>query len=207
MILLVAFVVGCPVMVLLTSVFKVVFYVAMIDKQLDGLKCSLDKIFTSGVTEDSKDLYLESNASFHKIDYSKRVQECRKIYNLIYDNSELINASHGLMILFYLAIMVLMLILRLYEMFTIYVGDLPSHHIFGSGYSVALAGVVIVTTIVYCQQAQNTVSNYCFQSRLRSKLSIYSWKILIRPSAGFKRTFIKNNLSRSESFSRTSIVK
>lgn len=125
-----------PMLFLLMIVFKFVFYVNIVNHQLQ----LLEKLFKDAmqyepvkVIESNIDVYLTQVKSSTPID-DKTLNKLRvvwKIYNVIYDNGALINQSIGLTVLSLLMGLVIALTVSGYEIFVTVVGGRPLQNIPG----------------------------------------------------------------------------
>lgn len=117
-----------PVFFLIMIVYKFVFYVGMINNQLEFLAKLLENIF---VRKSSKivDNFPKKHVKFD--DPIRKLRAARQIYNFIYHNSTLINDSLGLTILVLLAVLVTSLTACGYKIFVIIIGGLPTDEIPG----------------------------------------------------------------------------
>lgn len=120
-----------PIFFFLTIMNKYIFYVGMINHQLEFLRNLIGSIFKS---ESPQTINIVENMNFHlksvkpmtsADDLMKKFRAARKIYNIIYENGILINESNGLTILVMLISLVIALTVSGYEMFVIIIGGLP----------------------------------------------------------------------------------
>jgi 7tm Chemosensory receptor len=150
-----------PVLFLFLIAYKFIYFVVMINEQLQFLDFLLDNFFNQDQIQ-PLEIYV---TKFKKVKPVKtlenratKLQAGRRIFNLIQENSEIVNRSHGMEVLIYMNIMVTFLILKTYELFTIFVGTVSSQKTPEAVYFNCITTVIIVTTIYYCQQTQNLVS-------------------------------------------------
>lgn len=145
---------------LVLTVYKFIFFVVMVNRQLEGLTFTLTKIFDEKMGEVEhlhvQIISLKQTRSNHE--RLVKIQAARKIYNLIHENSELVNSSNGLTVLICIVAHAGLLVLKSYEMFTIFVGGEVSGKIPEATYCIVIAIAEIVSMVAYCQKTENAVS-------------------------------------------------
>lgn len=116
-----------PVFFLGVVVYKFVFYVGMVNSQLEFVGTLLEKVFKK------EPMRIIDNISFHLTsvkfvkppeDPLKRLRVVWKIYNQIYESGVLVNDSLGLTILIILTSLVVTLTVSGYEIFVILIGGM-----------------------------------------------------------------------------------
>ena len=115
---------------LLMIVFKYVFYVGMVNNQLEELKELLVNTFKqqeSEIIENGKSITVLST-----MDPLCKLRACWRIYNIIYENGLLINESQGLTVLMCLGSLIVALSISGYQLFVIIVGGMLSSQIPGN---------------------------------------------------------------------------
>jgi hypothetical protein len=112
-----------PIIFLLSTVFKFIFYVHMINAELDLLKKLIEGIFNvPKVTILEKDInFIPVKAARDSESPFRKFVSAKKIYNMIYENAVLVNDSMGLTVLMLLIATVITLTASGYEMFVILV--------------------------------------------------------------------------------------
>lgn len=123
-----------PYFFLFLIVYKFVFYVGMVNEQLMSLKSLLEGLFTHNQAS-KKSVNRFSFASWEQHSRSsellknlkseellRKLRASRKIYNLVFDNSTLINESLGLTVLILLICLVIVLTATGFEIFITVVG-------------------------------------------------------------------------------------
>lgn len=125
-----------PILYLLLIVYKFIFYVGMVNKQLNFVGKLLHETFKNPPpikTIDNKNmhsLYVKPAKNCEE-DHFKKLLATRKIFNLVYENGLLVNDSNGFTILIVLLDLVVALTASGYEIFVIIVGGLPVEKIPG----------------------------------------------------------------------------
>lgn len=161
MMIFVLLVITPPIIFLLLSVHKFIFFVAMVNSQIEALTSILARLF-DGKPIEVDHVHLKSyNAkpSKTRIELSIKLQAAKHIYDLIHENGELVNRSHGLTVLVFIVLTIVMLIARTYEIIITYIGALPMEKLPGAVYSNVLASAVILSTVAYCQRTKSLVSS------------------------------------------------
>jgi hypothetical protein len=114
-----------PIIFVLLTVFKFVFYVQMINFELKMLSNLVEGIFQpqSPKVIDELDLHLIT-VKPHKFydDVFKKFVSAKKIYNILYENGSLLNESMGFTMLVLLIVLVITLTASGYQIFVILVG-------------------------------------------------------------------------------------
>jgi hypothetical protein len=150
---------------LVLAVFKYLFFVDIIYYQLELLisvlanKTQLHVEIANGF----EGLLIDTiNVSSRKGNFQllKRLKTARKVFRLIIENVDLVNSSNGLTVLTYMTVMVIMLISRCYEVIVIDMEALPQESFIASVYGMALASVIITTTVGYCQRTTSMVMHW-----------------------------------------------
>lgn len=125
-----------PIFFMLMIAFKFVFYVNIVNHQLQ----LLEKLFEDSmqndpvkVIESNIDVYLTQVKSSKPVDDTRlnKLRVVWKIYNVIYDNATLINQSIGLTVLALLMGLVIALTVSGYEIFVMVLGGIPLQNIGG----------------------------------------------------------------------------
>lgn len=123
-----------PLLFLNTVVFKFVFYVGIINNQLEFMIKLLDDIFKY------RPIRIIDNINYHLTtvkpaktpeDPMKKLRAVWKIYNIVYDNGLLVNRSFGLTLLAMLGSLVILLTISGYQAFVIMIGELPAGRTLG----------------------------------------------------------------------------
>lgn len=144
---------------LLVTVYRFLFFVEIINKQLETLGFLLETHIQCGeVSEDLfvQSIYLRMMKSSNGV--LRKLKAARRIYNLIYMNGNLANSINGLPVLVYIVLMVIAILLKSFEMFVLSVKLSPIKDFAGAICSILLASAVTITTVVYCQETLDTVS-------------------------------------------------
>lgn len=125
-----------PMFFLLTIMNKYIFYIGMMNHQLEFLTILIKSVFKS----EPQPINIVENINFHLKsvkpmtsveDPMRKFRAARKIYNIIYENGTLINESNGLTILVMLISLVIALTVSGYEVFVIIIGGLPVERAMG----------------------------------------------------------------------------
>lgn len=116
-----------PIFFLVMVEYKFVFYVDMVNRQLEFLKQLLEDIFKCQVIKNIDDFNFHLTVRPVKVpdDPIRKLRAAWKIYMKIYDISGLINDSIGLTVLVMLMSLVIALTVSGYEIIVILVGGLP----------------------------------------------------------------------------------
>lgn len=121
-----------PIFFLIMIVCKYVFYVGMVNHQLECLDSAIETVITF------PPIKIIDNINFHLLPLKpvkqldgplKKINAVRKIYNLIYANGNLINDSVGLTILILLVTLITTLTATGYKLFVIIIGGLEMNEI------------------------------------------------------------------------------
>lgn len=124
------FVLILPMIFLMMISFKLTFYVRMINIKLKLLKNILEDIYTHLKLGQTMVVTCTTIKSIEPLEnHSSKLIVARRIYNLIYENGILINASNGLTILILLMTLVVSLTASGYELFVMMVGGMPKNGI------------------------------------------------------------------------------
>lgn len=124
-----------PMLFLSMVVYKFIFYVCMINHQLAFLKVILDDVFKVKTIKpiETINLHLTIIKPVNtKVDELKKLRIISKVYNIIYENGSLINASHGFTMLILLLSVVLAITVSGYELFVIALGGFPREQLAGN---------------------------------------------------------------------------
>lgn len=123
-----------PIIFVLLTVFKFVFYVQMINHELKMLSNLVEGIFRlqSPKIIEQLDLHLIS-VKPHRFydDVFKKFVSAKKIYNILYENGSLLNGSMGFTMLVLLIVLVITLTASGYQIFVILVGGTEEKTIAG----------------------------------------------------------------------------
>lgn len=131
------FIGAAPVFFLMMIVYKFVFYIDLINRQLEALK----ELFRELFLDDSSLTMINCNQkaainvlhAIHVRDNSvRKLYTMRKIYNLIHENGELASSSNGLTIMVLIVVVVISLTSGGYNIFVTIVGDFPKDQIIGN---------------------------------------------------------------------------
>lgn len=122
-----------PIMFLVLVVYKFVFFVCMVNNQLEFIKALLEKMFKQELIK------IIDNINFHLTAVKpatadgplRKLRVITKVYATIYENGNLINESNGLTVLVLLMSLVIALTVAGYESFVIVIGGLPTEQIPG----------------------------------------------------------------------------
>lgn len=122
-----------PVLFLLMTVYKFVFYVDMINKQLLLCEMILKKLFVTQPITIIDDVHLRVTPvkPFRYNDVTRKIIATRKIYNIIAANAKMINQSFGACNLALIASLVVTLTAAGYQMFVVIIGGLSMAHLAG----------------------------------------------------------------------------
>lgn len=121
-----------PILFLVMIVYKFVFYVGIINRQLKFLNKLLEDNFLH------QPIKMIDNMKFHLTtvkpvkspdDNLKKLRSLRKIYNVIFENAAIINDSIGLTVLMLLVCLVISLTVAGYQVFVIVIGGLPATYV------------------------------------------------------------------------------
>lgn len=118
------------ILILLMIVYKFVFYVEIVNHQLGLLQVILNETFTCASARTTGNV-VNLTASKPVGNLLGKIQTARKIYNTIHENGDLINKSHGPIMLILLADLVIVLTASGYEVFVIIIGGLPTYKVIG----------------------------------------------------------------------------
>lgn len=125
---IVPFILGIfPIVFLLMIVYKYIFYVGMVNHQLQFLRKMLADIFKLQSSK-ATDISLRMNQINYVMspdDPMRKLRAIRTIYNLIYENGAAINDGNGLTMLTLLICLVTSLTVSGYQIFVLIVGGLP----------------------------------------------------------------------------------
>lgn len=124
-----------PIIFVLLTVFKFVFYVQMINHELKMLRNLVEGIFQvqSPKVINRLDLHLVSvKPQIFYDDVFKKFVSAKKIYNILYDNGCLLNESMGFTMLVLLIVLVITLTASGYQIFVILVGGNENRTIAGN---------------------------------------------------------------------------
>lgn len=143
----------------LMIIFKLIFYVEMVNNQLILLEKFTENFPKSKPREMLHSFrFLTLDQKLESEDHSRQVHTMCKIYELIYENGALVNASHGLTSLVILSDIVVACTILGYQAFMLMVGDLPKEKIANISCTIILALVILVVVVTYCQKTQDIVS-------------------------------------------------
>lgn len=121
-----------PVLFLIMIVYKMIFFVALINFSLRLLDDLITDIFQY------QPINIIDNINYHLTSVKttenllERLRAARKIFNIIFENGALINKSNGLTTLIILTTVVISLTVAGYEAFVIFVGGIPIRNITGN---------------------------------------------------------------------------
>lgn len=120
-----------PVMFLFTVVNKFLFYVGIVNSQLEFLAQLIENLFVwqEPVKLIDNKIILSIKPSRSADDPLRKLRAARKIYNKIFENSILINESNGLTLLVLLISLVISLMTSGYEIFVVIIGGLPMDYL------------------------------------------------------------------------------
>jgi hypothetical protein len=147
-----------PVVFLLIVVYKILFFIALINYQLELLSEIVKDIFQY------HPIKIIENINFHLTsvktveDPLEKLRSARKIFNIIFESGALINSSNGFTILIMLITLVISLTVSGYEVFIIIVGGLPIKNIPSVIYGTILTFSILISTVNHCQQTAQIVS-------------------------------------------------
>jgi hypothetical protein len=114
-----------PMFFLMMSVFKFVFYVEMVNRQIEILTSLIKSIFQEHPLKSLEQLHLHlTSIKYMRLadNVFKKFVSAKKQYNVLYENAGLINESMGLTILILLIVLVITLTSSGYQVFVILVG-------------------------------------------------------------------------------------
>lgn len=147
-----------PVVFLLIIVYKIVFFIALINYQLELLSDIITDIFQY------HPIKIIENINFHLTsvktieDPLEKSRFARKIFNIIFESGALINSSNGLTMLLMLSTLVISLTVSGYETFVIIVDGLSLKHIPAVFYGIIMTFSILIITVNHCQQTARIVS-------------------------------------------------
>lgn len=126
-----------PMFFLLTIMNKYIFYVGMVNHQLQYLATLMGDILKADphpvkIIVDIVNNGLKPMPIKLPEDPMRKLRAARKIYNIIFENGTLINESNGLTILVMLISLVIALTVSGYEVFVIIIGGLPWNRAMGT---------------------------------------------------------------------------
>lgn len=151
-----AFFGNIPLAFLAMTIAKFIFFVNAINCQLKQIKILLEKIIMRrnfcGV------LQVISKRSKSEILMESKIKSFLKIYNIIYENSQLINKSMGFTNLVIIFVLVITLINGGYRVFLVLVGKFDSDKIGGLVVGVLLALYLLILIVLKCDRTENMVS-------------------------------------------------
>jgi hypothetical protein len=124
-----------PIVFLLTNVYKFIFYVQLINNQLENLIALMDSIFlmkSAAKYADNFDINLIP-VKVHRSsdDIFRKFVSAKRIYNILFESGCLINEAMGLTLLILLIIIVIALTASGYQIFVILVGGKETEKIAG----------------------------------------------------------------------------
>lgn len=117
-----------PILLLFMIIYKFVFYVDMVNNQLEFVVKLLDKTFQPEEVKVVGEMCFKNTLD----DPLKKLRAIRKVYNIIFESGALVNRSNGLTILILLMDLVIAITASGYEIFVIAVGSLPIQRIPGN---------------------------------------------------------------------------
>lgn len=128
---------------------KFYFFVNMIHYQLTQVKIVINKIFrTDGIA-----IVMEKKSKDNGLRY------LMKTYNLIYENSQLINQFMGLTILIKVFVLVLVLTIGGYRVFLCLIGKYPSDKVGGTISAIFLANTALWVLVLISRRVEKVVSS------------------------------------------------
>lgn len=117
-----------PILLLFMIIYKFVFYVDMVNNQLEFVETLLDKTFQPEAVKVVGEMCFKNTFD----DPLKKLRAIRNVYNIIFESGALVNRSNGLTILILLLDLVISITASGYEIFVIAVGSIPIQRIPGS---------------------------------------------------------------------------
>ena len=112
--------------------FKFIFYVNLVNYQLEPLYFLIGDIFKPPLTIAQNFNYYVKPIKLNKsLKLSQKIRSLRKIYNIISKNAEIINRSMGVPVLTLIALMVIAITASGYRIFLVAVGKFPIEKIGG----------------------------------------------------------------------------
>lgn len=147
-----------PTFFLLVVTFKFVFYVDMVNSQLNYLNEIL--LNCNNVSKMVEKLHFNAIPVAPVKDSSsmRKLRAARKMYNIIYESAALINNSNGLSFLVLLMDSVVALMASGYEVFVIIIGDQSVDRIPQTIYVITFCVVILVVSVAYCHATSQIVS-------------------------------------------------
>lgn len=120
-----------PTIFLGMAAFKFVFLVKVINFHLENFIKLVTEIFDSPPIIENSNLNLIFVKSNKKRDFSIKLKALRRIYNLIYENCEVINRSMGKTVLTIVSVMVIAITASGYRLLLSFLGKLATDQVAG----------------------------------------------------------------------------
>lgn len=136
---------------ILITVYKFLFFVDLVNQQMKDLNFVLVKLIPREDSKITSEMRL-TNGLLTKL------KTARRIFSLIHKNGVLVNTTNGVPILIDVILLILVLLLRGYEMFLIRMGTLPIQLFMKTACSITFSGGVIVSAAFYGQKPLSLVS-------------------------------------------------
>jgi hypothetical protein len=138
------------------TIIKYIFFVIAINVQLNHIKNILEKILMRRSFRDVNQIL--SKKSKPKISFEVKIKNLLKIYNIIYENSRLVNESMGLTILVMIFVVVVAMIGGGYKIFLVLVGKFDTEKAGGIIVSVIFSACTLFLMVYICNASEKLVS-------------------------------------------------
>lgn len=120
-----------PIIFLNVTSFNFIFYVKLINFHLEAVEKLTIEIFDSPKLLENLNLFIKSVKPRKSADVSLKLRNLRRIFNIICENSEIVNRAMGMTVLSITAVLVIVITASGYRIFLSILGKLPIEKIGG----------------------------------------------------------------------------
>jgi hypothetical protein len=129
-----------PMTYLNTTGFKYVFYVKLVNFHLETIYEILPEMFNSPKSLENI-LIIKPQRTYKSTSFCIKIRNLRKMYNIVYENSQIINKAMGKTVLTIVTVMVIVITASGYRMFLTVVGKLPVEKLGGLCFKISMTDV------------------------------------------------------------------